>query len=181
MQIQRVPTANGIDDIKLIGDTELERQFIKQLAEAGTLSCMSRNVSDTILFRAISVSEELSSYTSTANRTIGKYDFTLRQNQNHYFDLNFDKDASPLDLTQFTAIKLQVMLTKGNPALFSLTIGNGLDISGVDDSVLKVSFSAAQTAIMHCDSYYYDILMSKPNSNVYYLEGRITVKKTATR
>jgi hypothetical protein len=34
-------TANGIHDIKLIGENEQERLFIKQLAEAGTLSCVS--------------------------------------------------------------------------------------------------------------------------------------------
>lgn len=181
MQIQRVLTANGIDDIKLIGETELERQFIKQLAEAGTLSCMNRHVSDTIIFRAISVSEELSTYVSTADRTIGKYDFTLRQNQNHAFELNFDKDATPLDLTQFTAIKLQVKLHKGGSALFSLSLGTGLAIIGDDDNILKVEITAAQTALMSCESYYYDILMSKPTSSVYYVEGKITVKQSATR
>jgi hypothetical protein len=181
MQIQRVLTANGIDDIKLISETELERQFIKQLAEAGTLSCINRQVSDTILFRPISVSAELSSYVSTADRSIGKYDFTLRQNQNHNFDLNFNTDEVPLDLTDFNAIKLQVKLRKGSAPLFSLSIGSGLEISGVDSNVLKVNIAATQTALLSCENYYYDILMSKPTSNVYYLEGQITVKQSATR
>jgi hypothetical protein len=42
MQALRVLTANGIHDIKLIGENEQERLFIKQLAEAGTLSCVSK-------------------------------------------------------------------------------------------------------------------------------------------
>jgi hypothetical protein len=41
MQALRVLTANGIHDIKLIGENEQERLFIKQLAEAGTLSVVS--------------------------------------------------------------------------------------------------------------------------------------------
>jgi hypothetical protein len=181
MQILRVPTANGIDDIKLIGDTDLEKLFIKQLAEAGTLSCISRQVSDTILFRAISVTPELSSYTSTADRSIGKFDFVVRQNQNHNVDFRFDEDGVALDLTQFTAIKLQVKREKESPALFSLTIGSGLTITGVDHNVLATKLTAAQTALLTCESYYYDVLMIKPTSSVYYLEGKITVKQSGTR
>jgi hypothetical protein len=181
MQIVRVPTANGIDDIKLIGDTDLENLFIKQLAEAGTLSCISRQVSDTILFRPISVTPELSSYTSTANRSIGKYDFVARQNQDHNVDFRFDEESVALDLTQFMAIKLQVKREKGSPALFSLSLGTGLTITGADNNVLATKFTAAQTALLNCESYYYDVLMSKPTSNVYYLEGKITVKKSGTR
>jgi hypothetical protein len=54
MQALRVLTANGIHDIKLIGENEQERLFIKQLAEAGTLSCVSVKL-PTVLFRPISV------------------------------------------------------------------------------------------------------------------------------
>jgi hypothetical protein len=181
MQILRVPTANGIDDIKFIGVTNEENLFIKQLAEAGTLTCISRQVSDTILFRAISVTPELSSYTSTADRSIGKYDFVVRQNQDHNVDFRFDEDAVALDLTQFSAIKLQVKLRKGSPALFSLSLGEGLTITGANHNVLGTKFTAAQTALLNCESYYYDVLMSKPTSNVYYLEGKITVKLSGTR
>jgi hypothetical protein len=56
MQALRVLTANGIHDIKLIGENEQERLFIKQLAEAGTLSCVSYRL--TVLFRPISVMSE---------------------------------------------------------------------------------------------------------------------------
>jgi hypothetical protein len=181
MLVEQIETANGINDIKLIGETEAERLFVKQLAEAGTLSCISRQVSDTILFRPISVTPELSSYTSTADRSIGKYDFVVRQNQDHNVDFRFDEDEATLDLTQFTAIKLQVKLRKGSPALFTLSIGSGLIISGTDNNVLGTKFTAAQTALLNCESCYYDVLMSKPTSNVYYLEGKITVKQSGTR
>lgn len=180
MQVEKVPTANGIDDIKLIGENELERQFIKQLAEAGTLSCISREVADSVLFRPISVTPELSSYVSTKN-SIGKYDFIVRQNETHNVDLKFSSDAAPLDLTQYSAIKLQVKHSKSAPPIIELALGSGLAISGVDSNVLKVSITAAQTKLLSCESYYYDVLTATPSSNVYYLEGKITVKNTGTR
>jgi hypothetical protein len=180
MQILRVPTANGIDDIKLLGETEIERLFIKQLAEAGTLSCISRQVADSILFRAISVTPELSSYTSSKN-TIGKYDFSVRQNETYAVDIDFSNGVAPINLTLFDAIKLQIKYSKSAPAIVELTIGNGLEVSGVNSNMLRVELTADQTKILTCDSYYYDILMSNPSSNIYYLEGKITVRNSVTR
>jgi hypothetical protein len=180
MQVLRVPTANGIDDIKLLGETESERLFIKQLAEAGTLSCMSRQIADTIVFRPISVMSDISSYSNSKN-DIGKYDFIIRQNENHIVDLSFKKNDTPLNLNEFSGIKLQVKQIKSTSALIELSLGSGLEISGVGSNVLKVSFSSVQTNLLNCQEYYYDILMSKPTSNVYYLEGKITVKQSATR
>jgi hypothetical protein len=181
MQVEKVPTANGIDDIKLIGENELERQFIKQLAEAGTLSCISREVSDSVMFRPISVASEGSSYVSTTN-SIGKYDFIVRQNEDLLRDLIFESPAdTPLDLTQYSAIKLQVKHSKSAPAIVELSIDNGLKIIGADSNVLQVAMTAAQTKLLTCESYYYDVLTATPTTNVYYLEGKITIKTTGTR
>lgn len=180
MIVERVTTVNSIHDIKLIGENDLERQFIKQLAEAGTLSCLNREVADSVLFRPISVAAEMSSYNST-KATIGKYDFMVYQNQNHNVDLKFSSDAAPLDLTAFTAIKLQIKHSKSAPAIVELSIGFGLEISGVDSDVLKVSMTPLQTKLLTCETYYYDVLTATATSNAYYLEGKITVKRTATR
>lgn len=180
MQVVRITTTNGIDDIKLIGETEQERLFIKQLAEAGTLSCLNRDVADSVLFRPISVTQEMSTYASAKN-SIGKYDFMVVQNETHLVELKFSADGSPLDLTMYQAIKLQVKTHKSAPAVFELALGNGLVVSGEDANILKVTFSAEQTKSLNCESYYYDVLMSTPTANVYYLEGKITIKKTATR
>ncbi|MFW0737583.1 hypothetical protein [Flavobacterium sp. T12S277] len=180
MKVERVPTANGIHDIKLIGENELERQFIKQLAEAGTLSCTNRQVADTIVFRAISVIPEISDYTSSKN-SIGKYNFILRQNENHSFDLDFKTNKNPIDLNQYPTIKLQIKRQKSSSAIVELSLGSGLIISGSNSNVLTVVFTAEQTKQLACDTYYYDILMSKPTQNLYYIEGTVTVKKSATR
>jgi hypothetical protein len=180
MQVVKVPTANGIDDIKIIGENETERLFIKQLAEAGTLSCMSYEVSDSVLFRAISASSDSSFYESTIN-TIAKYNFSIRQNQNFNNDLIFNTDSGPLDLRQYPAIKMQIKHSKSAPAIVELSIGNGLEIIGEDYNTLAISMTADQTKILTYENYYYDILTATPTSNLYPIEGKITIKNTATR
>jgi len=180
MIVERVSTANSIHDIKLIGENDLERQFIKQLAEAGTLSCQNRQVSDSVLFRPISVASEISSYTSTKGN-IAQYNFEVIQNQNYAVDFPFEINGSPLDLTDFLAIKLQVKHSKSAPAIVELSIGSGLEISGDDFNILKVTMTAAQTKLLTCETYYYDVLTTKIDSNKYYLEGKITTKTTSTR
>lgn len=183
MKVIQVPTSSGIDDIKLIGENELERAFIKQLAEAGTLSSISRAVADSVTFRPISNSSTStgSSYYSSG-RIIGKYDFTLRQNENRLIDLTFNSEGTPVDLAAFSAIRLQVKARASSASpIFELAIGSGLTIGGDDGNVLGVSFSAAQTKLLTFENYYYDVLMSTPTSNVYYLEGKITVKKSVTQ
>ncbi|MEN9907144.1 MAG: hypothetical protein RLZZ540_285 [Bacteroidota bacterium] len=180
MFIERIPTANGIDDIKLIGENDLENMFIKQLAEAGTLSCMNREVSNAALFRPISTLSDLERKESSESN-IGKYDFSIRQNEFHNMDLTFIKDALPIDLTAFSAIKLQVKYSRSAPALLDFSIGSGLEIKGDDDNVLGVSFTADQTKSLNCQIYYYDVMMVKDGKNEYYLEGKITVKQSITR
>lgn len=181
MRVIKIPTSNGIDDIKIIGETEQERLFIKQLAEAGTLTSLSRQVGDSIVFRPISVSSGFGTGYYSSNKNIGKYDFSVRQNENHLVDLKFETQDGPLDLTSFSGIKLQVKLRKGSSAVFEVSLGAGLEISGDDNQVLKVAFTPGQTDLLNCETYYYDVLMQKPSSNVYYLEGKITVIKSTTR
>jgi hypothetical protein len=84
---------------------------------------------------------EVSSYVSTKN-SIGKYDFIVRQNQDFITDLKFDKKLVPLDLTQYSIIKLQVKHSKSAPAIVELSLGSGLEIIGADSNILKVAMTA---------------------------------------
>lgn len=179
MIVERVSTANSIHDIKLIGENDLERQFIKQLAEAGTLSCQNRQVSDSVLFRPISVASEISSHTSASS--IARYNFDVVQNTTHTTDLVFENNGAALDLSVFTAIKLQIKHSKSAPAIVELSLGSGLEVSGVDSNILKVTMAAAQTKMLTCETYYYDVLTANATTNKYFLEGKITTKTTATR
>ncbi|UOX35314.1 hypothetical protein LXD69_07285 [Flavobacterium sediminilitoris] len=183
MRVVRIATPNGIDDIKLIAEDSSEAVFIKQLAEAGTLSSLSSNASSSVVFRPISVQGVDQSFNDQliSRGTIGKYDFSVRQNQDHNVDLSFIKNELPLDLTLYTSIKLQVKPSKQSSAIISLDTVSGLTISGSDNNVLAVAFTAAQTKELCNETYYYDILFVGAANNNYYLEGKITVKKSATR
>jgi hypothetical protein len=180
MQILRVPTANGIDDIKLLGETEIERLFIKQLAEAGTLSCMSRQVADSVVFRPISVTSEISTYTSTKNSLV-KFNFTVVQNADYTVDLSLISNGVPFNLAVFASIKLAVKNRKESSAIFEITVGSGLTVTGANSNILRIDFSKTQTAKLCESEYYYDILMTKGSSNQYYVEGVIATKQTGTR
>lgn len=181
MQIVRIPNINGIDDVKIISDNEADRLFIKQLAESGTLSNISRGVSDSVIFRAISIND--TSYSGVANmhKKIGKFDFEVRQNENETLDMTFTSGEAPLNLGAYSAIKLQVKASKGGPALLTLALGSGLTITGAATNILKIEFSSAQTLMLKSDSYYYDILLSTETTNTYYVEGKITSLKSSTR
>jgi hypothetical protein len=181
MKAERLPTANGIDDIKLIGENDLERQFIKQLAEAGTLSCQNRQVSDTVLFRPISVVPDLSSVVSSDKKSIGKYDFTIRQNEGFVRDFAFERNGAPMDLSIYTEIKTEIKYSKSAAAIISLSLGSGLAVSGSDSNILKMTIPAAQTKLLNRELYYYDIMFSTPTTTIYFQEGKITVKNTGTR
>lgn len=183
MRVVRIPTSNGIDDIKLIADDDAEAIFIRQLAEAGTLSSLSTSASSSVTFRAISVLPSTTAVPDTliSKGKVGKYDFVVRQNESHTLGMTFIKNDVPLDLTAYTSIKLQVKPSKTSSALITLDLTAGLTISGVDSNALQIAFSAAQTKELCNETYYYDILFTGAASNIYYVEGKITVKKSVTR
>lgn len=181
MRVVAVPTSNGIDDIKLIAETDSEAVFIRQLAEAGTLSSLSTSASSSVVFRAISVQSLSESNQVVSRGEIGKYDFTIRQNQPKTIGLTFIKAGVPINLTAYSNVKLQVKTSKGSSAIISLELGSGIEVSGDDENVLLLSFTADQTKQLCNESYYYDILFNGSAGNIYYMEGKINIKKTSTR
>lgn len=181
MQFQRIPNSSGIDDLKLIGETDDERTFIRQLAECGTLSSTTTSASTSVVFRAISLVYQPSTNANLLSRgKIGKLDFTIRQNANFYIDLKFNSQTLPINLNTYSAIKLQVKISKSSGALVTLSLGSGLAVSGPDNNVLSVAFTPAMTQVLCDNQYYYDLLMTKPNSNDYFVEGKINVERTVT-
>lgn len=181
MQFQRIPNSSGIDDLKLIGETDDERTFIRQLAECGTLSSTTSSASSSVVFRAISLAYSAATDGSLLSRgKIGKLDFTIRQNANFLIDLSFSSATLPIDLSTYTAIKLQVKTAKSSGAIVTLTLGSGLTVSGDDSNVLSIAFTPAMTKLLTNNQYYYDLMMTKPNSNDYFVEGKINVDRTVT-
>lgn len=181
MQFQRIPNSSGIDDLKLIGETDEEKAYIRILAECGTLSSTTSSASSAVTFRPISLSYVANTDAALLSRgKIGKLDFTIRQNANFLIDLKFNTTGVPIDLTTYSAIKLQVKTSKSSGAIVTLALGTGLTVSGADDNILSVAFTPAMTELLTDSQYYYDLMMSKPNSNDYFVEGKINVERTVT-
>lgn len=182
MIVQRITNSAGVDDIKLIAETEDDKILIRQLAESGTLISRSSMASSSIVFRALSASEQTLSTNQILSRgTIGKVDFKVRQNQTFRFDLRFNTADGALNLTDYTSIKMQFKVRKDAGEIVSLSIGSGLTITGEDNNVLSVELKASQTALFCNDEYYHDIVMETPSAKVYYIEGKVFVEKTTTR
>lgn len=182
MQFQRIPNSSGIDDLKLIGETDDERSYIRMLAECGTLTSTTSSASASVVFRPIALNYSPGATSSDLISTgkIGKLDFTIRQNANFLIDLKFNSSTVPLNLNTYVAIKLQVKTSKSSGALVTLSLGSGLVVSGPDNNVLSVAFTPVMTQVLTDNQYYYDLMMSKPNSNDYFVEGKINVERTVT-
>lgn len=181
MIIQRITNPSGIDDIKLIGETDAEKSFIRQLAEAGMLSTVSHLSSGTVVFRALPISSLTNQNTLLSRGKIGKLDFTLRQNANFAIDLKFISDSLPMALSDYTVIKLQLKTSKGAGVVLTLSLGSGLTITGDDDNILSVQFLPAQTTLLCNQEYYYDLMLSTAaGTNTYFVEGKIKIDRTVT-
>lgn len=185
MQVQRITNPAGIDDIKLIAETESDKVLLRQLAETGTLVSRSSNASSSLVFRALAVSNPSGDSLNTlvSRGAIGKLDLTLRQNQNFTIVLKFKNQTTglPLDLTTYDAIRLQLRDRRNSAAVVSLAIATGLTISGVDNDSLTIAVSPTQSVLLTKDDYDYDILMVNGDTNTYYVEGIVKIERTGTR
>ncbi len=181
MIIQRITNSSGIDDLKIIGETDAEKAFVRQLAEAGTLTAVSNLSSGMATFRALPLAALANQNTLLSRGKIGKLDFTLRQNANFAIDLKFISDALPMALSDYTVIKLQLKNAKGSGAVLTLSLGAGLTVTGDDDNILSVQFLPAQTALLCNQEYYYDLMLSTAaGTNTYFVEGKIKIDRTVT-
>lgn len=185
MQVQRIANPAGIDDVKLIAETESEKVFLRQLAETGTLVSRSSNASSSLLLRALSVSNPAGDSLGTliSRGEIGKLDFTLRQNQNFSIVLKFKNRTTgdPLDLSVYDAIKLQLVDRRSGDPIVSLSLGNGLAVSGDDNDSLVIAVTPEQSVLLTKEDYNYDVLMVQGTSKTYYLQGIVLIERTGTR
>lgn len=185
MQVQRITNPAGIDDIKLIAETESEKAYLRQLAETGTLVSRSSNASSSLVLRPLSVSNPAGDSLGTliSRGAIGKLDFTLRQNENFSIGLKFKNRTAntPLDLSVYDDIKLQLRDRRSGEAIVSLAVGAGLTISGDDNDSLVIAVTPDQSVLLTKDDYDYDTLMIQGATKTYYLEGIVKIERTGTR
>lgn len=180
MRVLRIATTNGIDNIKLVAETPDEAVFIRQLANAGTLTTVGINATDSLVFTPIAVVQN-NTRDLISRGEIGQYNFTIRQNQTEKQALTFVKDGVAIDLSLYSNIKLAVKPERNSGAVFTLGTNTGLTISGDSNNTLNIEFSEAQTASLCRNSYYYDILFDNGISKKYLVEGIININKSVTR
>ena len=97
--------------------------------------------------------------------------------------LEFKNGTTPIDLTQFVAIKMEIKRTYNvnETAFITFTVGNGLTISGADNNVLTFvldeEFWNSQTT-----RWVYDITFENNLGEFYtYIKGTITNTLTASK
>ena len=121
---------------------------------------------------------------------IGVLDFTcILQNQGFNIELEFNDVEddngtpiiTPIDLTQYDAIRMDIADDFGK-IVKNMSLGDGLEIVGYDDNILRITFVANDTLVLTRTSYNYDILFVHPVSdNNYFIKGSFPVKNTITR
>ena len=67
-----------------------------------------------------------------------------------------DDGDSPVDLSVFDELKMEIRKTHNSPSVVDLSLGSGLSISGVDDSNIIVDLTPTQ-ANQIADGYRFDI------------------------
>lgn len=180
MRVERIATLNGINDFRLISESEDDAFYIRQIASAGTLTCISGSASSDAVFRAISVNAS-SSPRVISRGEIGKYNFHVRQNQSEQISLSFVRNEIPMDLSLYSNIKIQIKPERESGAVIELTLQSGLSVSGDSNNMLNINLTALQTAVLCRQQYFYDVLFENGALKNYMLEGVIFINKTTTR
>lgn len=117
---------------------------------------------------------------------IGKLNINLIQGDTKKIQLSF-KDKSPLgvltpmDLTQYTAIKMDVKSSVNvkETAFISFDLDNGLTISGDDNNILEFQFGAEFYESQRTE-WFYDIKFDKGSDVLYLIKGMITIELSIT-
>ena len=117
---------------------------------------------------------------------IGKLNISIIQGDTKKIQLSF-KDKSPLgvltpiDLTQYTAIKMDVKSSvnvKETPFI-SFDLESGLTISGDDSNILEFEFGSEFYDSQRTE-WFYDIKFDKNNDVLYLIKGIINVELSIT-
>jgi hypothetical protein len=96
--------------------------------------------------------------------------------------LNLAEETVPLDLRQYTAIRLDVKSQKdvNERPFFSFTLGNGLTVSGASFNVLSFEFTTEFVATAQT-VWFYDIKFTSAEGVKHLIEGSINIQKIVTK
>ena len=119
--------------------------------------------------------------------TIGVLNIELRQGDSRPIFLTFNQTppsgiSEPMDLTEFTSIRLDVKTRKdiAEAPFISWQVGSGLTISGENSNVLNFEFTREFTKT-GAVSWFYDIKFERADSIAHLIEGVITINPVATK
>jgi hypothetical protein len=118
---------------------------------------------------------------------IGVLDINLIQGDNKtltlvFTTLNLSNVSVPLDLRQYTAIRLDVKSQKdvNERPFFSFALGSGLAISGASFNVLTFTFTTQFVATAQTE-WFYDIKFTSAEGVKHLVEGSINIQKIVTK
>lgn len=124
---------------------------------------------------------------TTPQDQIGTLDINLVQGDSKsltlvFTTLNLANAVVPLDLRQYTAIRLDVKSQKdvNERPFFSFALGSGLTISGASFNVLSFEFTTQFVATAQ-PVWYYDIKFTSAEGARHLLGGLINIKKIVTK
>ena len=120
------------------------------------------------------------------SQSIGNLNIFLKQGNTQVFRLAFnnvlpDGTKEPIDLTQYTSIKMDVK-NKVNVTVMpfiSWEVGDGLTITGDDDNILTFTFSNEFLTTQN-DKWSYDILFTDSDGNTTLVGGLINIRQVVT-
>jgi hypothetical protein len=120
------------------------------------------------------------------SQSIGNLNIFLKQGNTQVFRLAFnnvlpDGTKEPIDLTQYTSIKMDVK-NKVNVTVtpfISWEVGDGLTITGDDDNILTFTFSNEFLTSQN-DKWSYDILFTDSDGNTTLVGGLINIRQVVT-
>ena len=107
-------------------------------------------------------------------------DVDIKRRDDVKFTVSFadpNDSNNPFDLSQFTTLKMQA--ANRNNILFTLTLSDGLAVTGAGNEDLTIDISNSRTNILPGD-YPYDVEGETAGIKTTILEGRLTVKADVT-
>lgn len=97
--------------------------------------------------------------------------------------LQFTSNKTPMELSLFTDIRMDIRdgKTTKSPLLYSVSLGDGIEIHSTDDSVLIITIDKSETTKWSSKQYYRDIKFTTSEDEEYtYARGSIQVYENKT-
>lgn len=111
------------------------------------------------------------------------YNVEIDQGADWFINFTYeDSNKTPINITNYTAALQLRSLPSSDVAALSLTTGNGITITGAS-GLVAVHATATQTANIDAGTYYYDLEITAPVTNVVtrLIQGQAVVSPQVTR